>query len=263
MLEADSQQANFPRPPLAGTLIALSTIFILIFSSVSAPAQGGKHESAKQLEEALARSRAEVINAAGEYKESLEKLITLIEKDVAAARENLDKRKTLFAEQLISRRELDESHRELIEAEDKLSDARRQIAEADLVVAEAIASEQMDKLARARREAFISTTSLIRFSGNVGWTLGESSKVEGFFTSRFGRALPVTAFGQSATHTRLGWDHSNSFDVGVHPDSPEGQALIAYLRGAGIPFLAFRTAIAGSSTGPHIHVGYPSHRLNR
>jgi hypothetical protein len=39
--------------------------------------------------------------------------------------------------------------------------------------------------------------------------------------------------------------------------------LIAYLRGAGIPFLAFRTAIAGSSTGPHIHVGYPSHRLNR
>ena len=38
-------------------------------------------------------------------------------------------------------------------------------------------------------------------------------------------------------------------------------ALIAYLRSNGIPYIAFRSAVAGAATGAHIHVGYPSHRL--
>jgi hypothetical protein len=59
----------------------------------------------------------------------------------------------------------------------------------------------------------------------------------------------------------MGWNHRNSVDVGLHPDSAEGSALIAYLQSAGIPFLAFRGAIPGVSTGPHIHIGSPSNRL--
>jgi hypothetical protein len=59
----------------------------------------------------------------------------------------------------------------------------------------------------------------------------------------------------------LGFDHRGSMDVGVHPDSSEGQALANYLRKSGIPFLAFRTAVPGSATGPHIHIGPPSGRL--
>jgi hypothetical protein len=49
-------------------------------------------------------------------------------------------------------------------------------------------------------------------------------------------------------------------DVGLNPDSVEGQALMQFLRANGIPFSAFRVAILGSSTGPHIHIGMPSHR---
>jgi hypothetical protein len=49
-------------------------------------------------------------------------------------------------------------------------------------------------------------------------------------------------------------------DVGLNPDSAEGQALMQFLRANGIPFSAFRVAIQGSSTGPHIHIGLPSHR---
>ena len=37
-------------------------------------------------------------------------------------------------------------------------------------------------------------------------------------------------------------------------------ALISYLQSHGIPFSAFRTAIPGVATGPHIHIGMPSHR---
>jgi len=93
------------------------------------------------------------------------------------------------------------------------------------------------------------------------WRLSDSAKVESFFMAKFGRHLPITAAGQSALHTRWRFDHRQSLDVGLHPDSAEGKALIEFLREAGIPFLTFRRAVPGSATGPHIHIGRPSHRI--
>jgi hypothetical protein len=93
------------------------------------------------------------------------------------------------------------------------------------------------------------------------WTIADAAKVERFFFNKFGRHLPTTAVGQSDLHTRWGLDHRQGIDVGVHPDSPEGLALAAFLRSEKIPFMAFRTAIPGVATGPHIHVGYASHRI--
>jgi len=96
-------------------------------------------------------------------------------------------------------------------------------------------------------------------SGN--WSISDSTKVEGFFMAKFGRRLPSTAFGQSELHTRWGLDHRQGIDVGLHPDSPEGRALIKFLSSEGIPFLAFRSAVPNAATGPHIHIGNRSHRL--
>lgn len=101
----------------------------------------------------------------------------------------------------------------------------------------------------------------MRYNGVGGWAIAEASKVEGFFASTFGRQLPISAFGQSSTHKRLGFDHRNSVDVALHPDSAEGKALIYYLRTNGIPFLAFHSAIPGVATGAHIHIGYPSRSI--
>jgi hypothetical protein len=84
--------------------------------------------------------------------------------------------------------------------------------------------------------------------------------VKGFFVSRFGRSLPISAFGQTALHNHLGFDHRNSLDVALHPDSVQGRALISNLRSLGVPFIAFRHAVPGIATGAHIHVGRPSHR---
>ncbi len=92
------------------------------------------------------------------------------------------------------------------------------------------------------------------------WSLAEASKVEKFFVTKFGRPLPTTAFGQSDLHTRWGLDHRNGMDVGLHPDSVEGRALIEFLRAESIPFLVFRGPIPGVATGPHIHVGNRSSR---
>ena len=92
------------------------------------------------------------------------------------------------------------------------------------------------------------------------WTLAEATKVEQFFVTKFKRQLPLTAFGQSDLHTRWGLDHRNGMDVGLHPDSVEGRALIEFLRAESIPFLVFRGPVPGVATGPHIHVGNRSSR---
>ena len=92
------------------------------------------------------------------------------------------------------------------------------------------------------------------------WSLADSKKVESFFFTKFGRPLPISAFGQSDIHNRWGLDHRQGVDVGLHPDSHEGIALVDFLRAEKIPFLTFRRAIPGVATGPHIHIGRPSHR---
>ncbi|HEX7175529.1 MAG TPA: hypothetical protein VF240_09750 [Pyrinomonadaceae bacterium] len=93
------------------------------------------------------------------------------------------------------------------------------------------------------------------------WSLSDAARVESFFVKRFGRALPVTAFGQSGLHNRWGYDHRDSLDVGLHPDSLEGRELMAFLSGEGLPFMGFRSAIPGVASAPHIHIGLPSRRL--
>lgn len=92
------------------------------------------------------------------------------------------------------------------------------------------------------------------------WSLGRADEVKGWFRQSFGRDLPVTAAGQSATHTGMGLDHSDALDVGVNPTSDEGKALLGYLRTNRVPFLAYDRAVPGAATAAHIHIGFPSHR---
>jgi len=101
---------------------------------------------------------------------------------------------------------------------------------------------------------------MIRYNGGAVWGLSDVWKVQRFFSDAFKKPLPVAVFGQGAIHDRWRLDHHNAIDVSLHPDGAEGQALLGFLRANGIPFLAFRAAIPGTATGPHIHIGRPSHR---
>jgi hypothetical protein len=98
--------------------------------------------------------------------------------------------------------------------------------------------------------------------GTGKWRLADAQKIQDFFSARFKKPLPTTAFGQSDLHTRWGLDHRNGMDVGLHPDSTEGRALIEFLRSEAIPFLAFRGPVPGVATGPHIHIGNRSPRVS-
>ncbi|MGH9663230.1 MAG: hypothetical protein ACRD9L_02260, partial [Bryobacteraceae bacterium] len=57
------------------------------------------------------------------------------------------------------------------------------------------------------------------------------------------------------------FDHRGRIDVGLNPDQPEGVWLRHYLESHEIPYFAFRAAVAGKATAPHIHIGPGSTRL--
>ena len=178
------------------------------------------------------------------------------ETDVEKLTKSTDLLRQLYSEGLIARIELEKAEQELTAAKTRVEDTKK---------ADELAKVQAQELAKAQERAktktFVKPTSMITRSTVGAWSIVSLSSVQQFFSNTFGKPLPTSAVGQSATHNRMGWDHRNSVDVGLHPDSTEGRALIAYLQNAGIPFLAFRGAIPGVATGPHIHIGSPSHRL--
>lgn len=229
------------------------------------PATQSKNSKATAKDEA-AKNREEFVRLTGEYKKSLEQLLAIYERNVKQAEEKSAKLKELYAQGLISRRDVEDSELAVTNEKAKMADAQKQMRAADEQVAEmmveAKALEEMAKAPAPAKGRLTTTTSYIRYGGTGSWLLSESWKIQQFFLQRFGRQLPISAYGQSSLHNRWGLDHRNAMDVGVSPDSVEGRALMEFLRANGIPFAAFRVAIPGSATGPHIHIGLPSHRYS-
>ena len=211
----------------------------------------------------LSKLREDFIKATKEYKSSLEKLLEIYERNVPKAEIQQRQAQELFAQGLISKNQLADSETALETAKNKVSETLRQIGGADTEIADTLVEAQTEaQLARSpvRKGSLLTTTAYIRYNGPANWSLGDSWKVQRFFQDTFKKPLPVAVFGQGAIHDRWRLDHRNAMDISLHPDSAEGQALMAFLRNNGIPFLAFRSAIPGTATGPHIHIGRPSHR---
>jgi hypothetical protein len=258
--------------PASNREVVWLLLLLLLTGGWSARAQSKKREAIRrpQTEQAgaadqLARTREEFIRAAKEYKASLEKLLVLYEGNARKAAERLVQSKELQAAGLISKKELEESEHQVAAAQSKIAEVRQQVASADTEIADTLVEAQAAKLMAQAPPIpvgkLLTTTTYIRYNAPGAWYLSEAWKVQSFFLAKFRRPLPISAFGQSAVHDRWGLDHHNAMDVPINPDAPEGQALMSFLRSSGIPFSAFRMAIPGAATGPHIHVGRPSHKL--
>lgn len=233
------------------------------------PAASSQPNRQAEPESELARLRAQLVQATKDYKESVGKLLALYETDVKRADERVAKTKELYEAGLVSKRELEAEQASASAARARVAGLQAQLKGADEQIAETLVEAEAEEaaakaLAKSKalpRGGLIATTAYIRYGGTRSWSLSEAGTVEQFFAQRFGRPLPVSSFGQSPVHDRWGYDHHNAMDVGVSPDSAEGRALMEYLRGSGVPFTAFRFAIPGTATGPHIHVGRPSHKI--
>jgi hypothetical protein len=190
------------------------------------------------------------------FRAELEALIPRYQKELSAASQSAEQRRALQAEGLASRLEVEAAERVRQNLENDIADLRRRVAECDQVEVEIHLALEMEQQRSERPQE----DNVIFFTGTSQWSLKGVTKLESFYEARFGVPMPISAFGQTSTHERLGFSHRESVDVALHPDSSEGQELMGYLRQAGISFIAFRRALAGSATGAHIHIGKPSLR---
>jgi hypothetical protein len=149
----------------------------------------------------------------------------------------------------------------LTEPTEKLDWAKREL---DLAESRARLVAELAEMARAEdmEEApSLAPAPLAEKYAGVHFSVRDLKRVESDFESKFRKVLPVSARGETALHRSLGFDHRDRIDVALHPDDPEGQWLLSYLRQLGIPYFAFRGSVPGKATGAHIHVGPPSARL--
>jgi hypothetical protein len=243
-------------------LCALIVIAVLSIDSAAQKKSTKKSAPAPQSE--LARLREEFVKATNDYKASLEKLLAIYEGNVTKAEAKLEQSKKLLAEGLIAKAQVEENERLVAAEKDKVAQTRRQMSSADDQIAgvlvEMDADEQISKNLRLANRSLIRTASFTRFNGGSSWNLSEAWKIQRFFSDTFNKQLPIAVFGQGAIHDRWHLDHHNAMDIQLHPDGVEGRALLNFLQKNGIPYSAFRSAIPGTATGPHIHIGRPSHR---
>ena len=260
-----------------GIMIFLKLKLLILVTLVSQPvpvvdAWAQQHQRHAQLrpsaagraapvESELSRSRAEVLEKIKETRAGAEKLLELHEAERRRATEEYRRRQELYHQGLISRSDVLQAEHAVIRSLQKIDEDKRWMAETDAAITEVSMRDELLRLPRLAVGGYSETSTLLRFNGATLFRLGDAAKVEKFFVQTFGRALPISALGQTATHDRLRFDHRDAMDVALHPDSKEGQSLLNFLRQAGIPFVAFRGAVAGSSTGAHIHIGKPSARL--
>jgi hypothetical protein len=242
----------------------LFILFLLLYSPAGVAGERPRNAlvtpRGNSSESELTRARNEVLQKMRETREGAEKLLALHESARQRSAEEYERRRELYYQGLIARNEVLQAEHLLAEAITRVEEDKRWLAESDMALTEFTMRDELLRLPRLSLGGYSETGSLIRFNGETAWRLPDATKIEKFFLKTFGRALPISALGQSPTHERLRFDHRNAMDVALHPDSKEGQSLLSYLRQAGIPFIAFRNAVPGAATGAHIHIGKPSPR---
>ena len=139
----------------------------------------------------------------------------------------------------------------------QLDEVKRRIEVGYLASARSNLLKDIVNSARAERNAAYKATRqwVQKYNGNGIFSAIHYRAVSKAFLRQFGRAMPVSAEGDTRLHRALGFDHRGRVDVAVSPDSFEGRWLIRQLELLRIPYYAFRTAIMGRATGAHIHIG--------
>jgi hypothetical protein len=190
-------------------------------------------------------------------REQTEQMVTAAERLVQRQEERYERSRDLVAQGVMAR----------VTLAALLEDLEFRRKTLDLAKFRAKLVEELEEYAHAEEEA--DTESLLpaprriieRYNGRGLFNAVDFARVNAAFQRQFLRPLPVSARGETATHRALGFDHRGRVDVALNPDQREGVWLLAFLKRLQIPYYAFRAAVAGKATAPHIHLGPPSLRL--
>ncbi len=149
----------------------------------------------------------------------------------------------------------------LVAFRDRLAFVDKQL---DLATTRARLVEEQARIvsAESHLDELIDDELAIQSEGEPGQWDADILEIDAEYFEEFGKALPISAAGSTDLHLSMGFDHTGRYDVAVHPDDVEGLFLMSLLEERGIPYIAFRSAVPGQATGPHIHIGPPSLRID-
>lgn len=261
--------------------LSRSTFRLIVLAGILLPSLAAQTGEMRKLE----RERLEALVAAGALPRN-----ALADHERGWKQQDLDaKFAQLFAQDELSREDADKLvaiARELDDlAQDALRIARERVEAGVLPVNELPPVLEAAEWASQRREMADRRASLVaqlevlaaaetrwselededlayEFEGEGVFYDADLVIIEESFWEQTGQPLPISALGRTALHAEMGLDHIGRVDVAVHPDSDEGRYLIDLLEYLGLPYLAFRSAVPGAATGPHIHIGPPSEALS-
>lgn len=190
-----------------------------------------------------------------------QELLVAYEREQSKLRMAVIQQRKLYRDGEVSKSELVKTEQSFIQVLAQIQEVRRVLMETEMAMAETEIHEQSLAQGGASAEGVEEAQASPARQGRVPWSIKQAPNIDRYFFQTFGHNLPVSALGQTPTHNRMRFDHRDAMDVALHPNSAEGKALIAYLRRSGVPFIAFRGAVIGASTGAHIHIGRPSRRM--
>lgn len=166
----------------------------------------------------------------------------------------VDDRTKLIASGTLARGEIQPLAGELEMRKRALELTRERAQLVQQLVAMANAEQAMERAGGAR-------PVMMRYDGTTPFSIAGLPAIGAAFAKQFHEDLPVSALGQTSIHQELGFDHRGRVDVALNPDSQQGLWLRSFLERRHIPYIAFRAAVTGSATAPHIHIGPGSMRV--
>ena len=194
--------------------------------------------------------------------EQTEEMIGIAERMVVRRERALARTQELVDSGLLSRSEAEASGADLARAQHELEWAQER-AKLVAQIAESIRLEKAIASVETQAELHPEWIGNVytKYDGSGVFTPPELTALKVDYVAKFARPLPISAYGETAVHRALGFDHRGRVDVAVNPDQPEGQWLMRYLQSKRIPYFAFRAAVPHKATGAHIHVGPQSSKL--
>lgn len=233
---------------------------LFVSASIAIGAAAPPRETPAAAVQSLHDAQTDLLEKTRTYRSKTAALLKIVKTRAERRAEELETRRTLFEKGYLSHSEFLAAQARLAEANEEVAKQEKELMAAEHLLAEAAASLET-RPPPPGQTGLSANRSTIRFQGSVVWKIEDAAELANFFWRRFGKELPISAYGQTPTHDALGFDHRNRLDVAVHPDSEEGKAVIQYLTERAISFIGFGKSLAGSATGAHIHVGPPSGRL--
>jgi len=260
-------------PPLSAPLVDLTEIKRLEVERLKGMAAAGAIPRARleQAQAELADAEDNMVLRRRLYgtvrvedftKEQADEMVAAAQRLVDRQNDRLEKSKELVDEGVLARASLTNLQEDLDFRLKTLDLARFRAKLVDELAEYARAEEAVDTGVNSDDGVTFKMGRIVeKFNGAGRFTDLDFGRISSAFEKVFFKPLPVSARGETATHRMLGFDHRGRVDIALNPDQKEGVWLRSYLKRLNIPYFAFRAAVPGSATAPHIHLGPPSLRL--